>query len=314
MTATMAPPDPAERFIERPAPLSSFIGDDVQEVLELSHGRTGYVTHGRWAIMPTDPVIDGGTMDDAVRETLGSLGSMRLKPIVVATEIPDAWDRHGLHLTPIAEDARVALDGFTLAGKRLSKIRHAVSSAERARMSIEPFHTGLEEGVDEVSRSWLATKRGGELRLTLGRLDIARLEASDCRVALDVNGRVVGFVTWRRYGDDGCVLDMMRRLPNAPNPTMDALIAHSLLEMRDQSVREASLNAVPLSHGPLGEHIYPTRSLRAYKEKFAPVWVPQWMATPSRLLRLPAVLAVVKAYSPGGVTRALRRNHPVAVP
>ena len=40
---------------------------------------------------------------------------------------------------------------------------------------------------------------------------------STCRVALDTANRVVGFVTWRSFDDGhGRVLDLMRRLPDAP--------------------------------------------------------------------------------------------------
>jgi phosphatidylglycerol lysyltransferase len=289
-------------------PLSAFVGDDGQELVQLQDGIAGYVRAGRWAVMPSEPLGAASTVPAAVAELLDRLRSMRLLPVVVATEQPELWTHHGMYPTRIADDARIDLPSFTLTGKRMAKVRHAVTSADRTGLRFEPYRPEMASGVEAVSSAWLGTKRGGELRLTLGRLDLARLEPSTCRVALDASERVVGFVTWRAYGDGGRVLDLMRRAPDAPNPTMDALIARSLLTFRDDGMVEASLNAVPLSHGPLGERIYPTASLRSYKEKFAPRWVPQWMAVPSRTRSLPALVAVVKAYSPAGITHALRRN------
>jgi len=308
MAATLTRDEPQTAPVGMATPLSSFVGDDGQDLVQLDHGMAGYVRVGRWAVMPSDPLGAPETTPAAVEELLDRLRSMRLQPVVVATEQPDLWTRHGMHPTPVADDARIDLPSFTLAGKRMAKVRHAVTSADRTGLRLEPYQPEMGPGVAAVSKAWLGTKRGGELRLTLGRLDLAQLEPSTCRVALDPSDRVVGFVTWRAYGDSGRVLDLMRRAPDAPNPTMDALIANSLLDFRDDGIVEASLNAVPLSHGPLGERIFPTASLRSYKEKFAPRWVPQWMAVPSRARSLPALVAVVKAYSPAGITQALRRN------
>lgn len=290
-------------------PLSSFIGDDGQTVVDLHGGIAGYVRVGRWAVMPGDPLADAGDLEGTVGELLAHLRRQRLRPIVVATEAPDVWERSGMHVTPVANDARVSLDDFTLTGKRMSKVRHAITSAERSGLRIEPYRHDLAEHVTSVSDAWLTTKHGGELQLTLGRLDTERLDSSMCRVAIDESDCVVGFVTWRVYaGGRARVLDLMRRRPDAPNPTMDALIGRCLTEFRDMGLEEASLNAVPLPQGPIAESLYPTASLRSYKHKFNPHWVPQWMATPSGTRRFPASLAVARAYCPDGVTRALLAN------
>jgi phosphatidylglycerol lysyltransferase len=100
----------------------------------------------------------------------------------------------------------------------------------------------------------------------------------------------------------------MRRLPDAPNPTMDLLIAESLAEFAAAGVEMASLGSVPLSHGRVAERVYPTRSLRRFKDKFAPQWKPEYLATSSRFAAPAAMLAVVRAYSRRGLLTALRRN------
>jgi lysylphosphatidylglycerol synthetase-like protein (DUF2156 family) len=89
---------------------------------------------------------------------------------------------------------------------------------------------------------------------------------------------------------------------------MDLLIGDSLAKFAAEGVELASLGSVPLSHGRLAERIYPTRSLRRFKDKFAPDWQPRYLAAPSRAWAPGALVAVARAYSTGGLCRALRRN------
>jgi phosphatidylglycerol lysyltransferase len=100
----------------------------------------------------------------------------------------------------------------------------------------------------------------------------------------------------------------MRRAPDAPNPTMDCLIAEGLTSFAAEGVKEASLGSVPLSHGRLAERVYPTRSLHTYKQKFAPEWQPRFVVTSSRLALPSALLAISRAYCGGRLLGAVRRN------
>jgi phosphatidylglycerol lysyltransferase len=214
-----------------------------------------------------------------------------------------------MYCQPVAEDAIIFLDRFDLAGSRRASIRHSVTSARRAGLVVEDYGPQHAAGCAAVSAAWLATKRGGEMGFTLGRFDSIGACPAECRVALDRNGRVVAFVTWHRFnGSRGRVLDLMRRLPDAPNPAMDLLIGDSLAGFAAEGVELASLGSVPLSRGRLAERVYPTRSLRRFKGKFAPEWQPRYLAVPSRTLVPRALTAVVRAYSPGGLCGALRRN------
>jgi lysylphosphatidylglycerol synthetase-like protein (DUF2156 family) len=144
---------------------------------------------------------------------------------------------------------------------------------------------------------------------TLGRFDTEELRHVDCRVAVDAEGRVVGFVSWHRYdAGRGRVLDLMRRAPDARNATMDALIAESLLGFAAVGVERASLACVPLGGGRLAETIYPTASLRHYKDKFAPEWERRWLVVPSRRQLVGGFLAVTRSYCGEGLIRGLKRN------
>lgn len=281
------------------------------EVLCLAaSGIAGYVRRGRWAVLPTGPAAPPGCEDVALDDLLSRLAAHRLRPVFAAVPDPGPYARRGMLAVEIAHDARIALADFSLAGKRRANIRHSASSARRAGLRMAPWSPDVAAGVAAVSAAWLSTKRGGEMGFTLGRLNADTIDTSTCNVGLDASGRVVGFVTWRSFDDGrGRVLDLMRRLPDAPNPTIDFLIAESLLEFAETGVETASLAAVPVARGRLAEHVYPTSTLRKYKDKFAPIWEPLYLVAPSRARLVGALRAIACAYCPGGLQRALRRNH-----
>jgi phosphatidylglycerol lysyltransferase len=292
------------------SPVSPFLCEPGHELLLLPGGAAaGYRRVGRWAVFPAEVAAPPGMECVALDGLLAWVAAHRLRPVFAAVADPEPFEARGLCVRPIADDARLDLRTFTLAGPRMASIRHSVTSARRAGLSTVPYSGAVAEGVERVSREWLAQKRGGEMGFTLGRFTPAAVTTTECRVAVDAAGGVAGFVTWRHYdGGRGRVLDLMRRGLDAPNPTMDLLIGESLLAFAAAGTDVASLAAVPHSHGAMGERVYPTNSLRRYKDKFAPTWVPLSMIVPSRA-RLPGALrAVARAYCPDGLTRALKRN------
>ena len=285
------------------------LGPD-REVIHLPcAGVTGIVVRGGHAVMATDPVTPPGAKALGVSELLDTLALRGLAPVFAAVVGPEHYRRLGLFAWPIAEDAVIDLRTFSLAGSRRASIRHSVSSAGRSGLRTAAWSDQFAVGARAVSDAWLATKRGGEMRFTLGRFEPDEFGRTDCRVALDGDGRVIGFVTWHRFDDGrGRVLDLMRRSPDAPNPTMDLLIADSLLGFAAEGVQTASLGSVPLSRGRLAEHCFPTRSLWQYKNKFDPSWEPRHLVTTSRW-RLPLALgSIIGSYCPGGLVSAARSN------
>ena len=292
------------------SPVSPFHTEPGRTILVLNDDAVaGYQPVRNWAVFPTGVVAPPGCEADAMSTLMAYLADAGLRAVFTAVPDPAPYESRGLHATRIGDDARIDLPAFSLSGKRMASIRHSVTSARRSGLRVVPWSPTFGPGVADVSAEWLRTKRGGEMGFTLGQFDLTHPNSVDCRVAVDTNERVVGFVTWRRYDDGhGRVLDLMRRSADSPNPTMDLLIADSLLEFAAAGIEAASLGAVPLSHGALSERVYPTISLRRYKEKFAPTWAPLWLMAPSPV-RLPgALMAVASAYCPGGLVRALRRN------
>ena len=254
----------------------------------------GYRAFGRWAVMPTAPAAPRRCEEEALDGVLRHLRDAWRRAVFVAVPDPAPYEARGLHATRIADEATVDLQTFTLDGKRMASIRaqrHLGAScgpagrAVRARAPCRARRGSRTRGSPPSAAVRWASPSVASTQV--------RSHGVDCRVCVDAQGRPVGFVTWRPFAAGRSrVLDLMRRATDAPNPTMDLLIAEALLEFAAAGCATASLSAVPLSYGRVAERLYPTCSLRRFKDKFAPVWEPLWLVAPSAR-SLPRALGAV---------------------
>ena len=295
--------------------VAPFIANADVRSVELLGGAaaSGYARVRRWAVTPGDVVAAPEARDRALDEYLEILAASRLRPAFLAVADVEPLRARGFDTTEVAAEALIDLPKFTLAGSARANLRHSTTSGRRAGLTVLPYAPWQDEQIRDISREWLRTKRGGEMGFTLSRHDdiAAQLTTGETELwaAVDEQGVVQAWCTWRHYLDgQGRVIDVMRRRVGAPNPAMDMLLATVLENYRDAGLRQASLASVPCDHGDLAERVYPSRSLRAYKQKFAPRWEPRWLAIPSARQRLLALAAVGAAYCPGGLRRAIFRN------
>jgi lysylphosphatidylglycerol synthetase-like protein (DUF2156 family) len=288
-------------------PLSPFLLGPDRDVVELpTGGVTGVRRIGRYAVMATEPAAPPGTEDATLDALLDFLARRDLLPVFAGVADAEPFRRRGLLARPMLDEAIVRLADFSLAGKRRANIRHSVSTARRFGLEVVPFEPALAEGVGAVSRQWLDRKWGGEFSFTMGRLDAQTVRRCNIRVALDRDGRVVGFVTWYPCDDGrGCVLDLMRRVADAPNPTVDLLVADGLAEHAERGVEWAGLGSVPRSPGPWTERLYASASLRFYKDKFAPEWRELHTVVPSWRRSVGGSLALFRASAPPNAWRTV---------
>lgn len=88
------------------------------EVVELAGGLAlvGYARHRRWAITAGDVLAPQPLLGDALREYLSVLAERRLRPVFVAIADPTPYRALGMAVQPVAEEAVIDLDRFSLAG------------------------------------------------------------------------------------------------------------------------------------------------------------------------------------------------------
>ena len=226
----------------------------------------------------------------------------------------------GLTLIKIGEEARVSLAAYSLEGGDNRELRYTHRHLGKEGCSLEivtpeqiPQHLAI---LRTISDAWLSSKKTREKRFSLGFFDDNYLRR--CSVALvRRNGKPVAFANFRTAGKkEEIALDLMRYGPEAPSGIMDYLFIEMILWSKQQGYQWFNLGTAPLSgferrsFAPAwqrvgafiyshGEHFYNFQGLRHYKEKFNPVWEPDYLAYPGGL-GLPQALLDVTALISGG--------------
>ncbi|MEE3071924.1 MAG: bifunctional lysylphosphatidylglycerol flippase/synthetase MprF [Pseudomonadota bacterium] len=206
----------------------------------------------------------------------------------------------GLAVVKFGEVARVDLGAFTLDTPAMKDFRHAKNRATREgyRFEIVPAadFASIASDLRMVSDAWLAQKQGKEKGFSLGYFDETYLANFDTAVLrAPETGRIVAFANVLAGARVELSVDLMRYDPKGPNFAMDALFAELMLWGKAQGFKWFNLGAAPVSGAEThalaspwqrlggfvyehGKDIYHFEGLRSYKEKFRPVWTPNYIA------------------------------------
>jgi phosphatidylglycerol lysyltransferase len=308
-------------------------------------GRTGimYAVRGRSWVALGDPI--GDTSDDkagqaeliwAFRELSDRHGGWAAF-YQVGAEHAAIYRDVGLGQFKLGEEARVALDGFTLQGSQRKNLRQSHSHAQRQGLSFEVLPReavpSLLPELAVISNDWLTSKRSSEKGFSLGFFDERYLAAFPLAVVRQ-NERLLAFANvFEGAGKDELSIDLMRHRTQAPNGVMDFLFVELMLWGAAAGYHWFNLGMAPLAGlgsdklSPLweragtllfhyGDPFYNFEGLRKYKAKFDPVWTPKYLACPGGLA-LPVILADIAALVAGGagglVGLPVRRRSPPGV-
>jgi len=284
-----------------------------------------YCVQGRtWAALG-DPVGPPERIGALVRLFLERCDDFGGVPVFyeISSEHLHQYADVGLTFAKLGEAAQVDLTTFTLEGSHGKKFRQAVHRLERehAAFRVLPAEevARVMGQLRAVSDDWLALRAGAEKGFSLGFFEPAYIAQAPVAV-IEQDGRIVAFANiWEGPQRAELSVDLMRYERRAPKDVMDALFVHLMLWGKTQGYRWFSLGMAPLSgfeHSPVAplwarlaaflyEHaarVYNFQGLRAFKEKFDPVWEPRYLAYPGGL-RLARVLADVSALIAGGYRR-----------
>jgi phosphatidylglycerol lysyltransferase len=227
----------------------------------------------------------------------------------------------GLRVFKLGEYAYVPLPEFSLKGRSRADLRAALNRSEREAMSLEVLPPGVDTAMlgelRAISDSWLEDHAAAEKSFSLGAFSTSYIQRSPIAL-VRVGARPVAFASLMTTDlTDEVSIDLMRHVPDAPNGTMDFLFVKLLLHFQAQGFKRFGLGMAPLSGmaaHPLaprwhrlgrllfahGENFYNFQGLRAFKEKFAPLWEPRYLASPGGMTPL-FVLADVAALISGGL-------------
>ncbi len=290
----------------------AWLGDKTFLVTEDSSAFLMYRRSGQSLISMGDPVGDPQAFEELVWQLREIADRQALRAVFYAVKprnLPLYLDM-GFAILKLGEVARVPLATFSLDGPAQQEHRYAVSRLEREEITFEVVAAADFDSIagelSEVSTRWLQAKKGQEKSFSIGSFDPGYLRRFDTAV-LRKDGRIVAFANlWRSAGQEELSADLMRFDANVSKVLMDGLFVHMMLYGRSRGYAYFNLGAAPLAglaDHPLastwarlgthifrhGENFYHFEGLRAFKQKFDPVWTPQYLACP-RGLAIPQVL------------------------
>ena len=285
---------------------------------------------GRSWIVMGDPVGEPAVRAKLVWTFREACDRYAARPVfyqVGVEDLPNYLDV-GLALSKIGEEARVDLTLFSLEGSRSAELRQLHRRALRAGASCEVIPAtavpALLPELRRISDHWLAAKSVAEKGFSLGRFDETYLARFPCAV-VQVAGRPVAFANiWTTANRQELSIDLMRHDDAAPKGVMDYLLIELMLWGKAQGYQWFNLGMAPLSgladreFAPTwnrvgafvyrhGEHFYNFEGLRAYKEKFHPIWRPRYLASPGRTA-LPRVIMDLTSLIAGSSRRVVMRS------
>lgn len=286
-----------------------------------------YQVQGRSWIALGDPVGEPAARADLLwrfRELCDRHDGWPVFYQVTATQLPLYLDL-GLTLVKLGEEARVDLRAFSLEGARRRRLRHAVRRAEKEGAIFEVVAAAdlpaILPELRSVSDVWLAQKKGQEKGFSVGCFSDSYMRHFDCAVVRR-EGEIVAFTNiWRTADSEEISVDLMRQGAGAPYGIMDFLFVNLMLVGQAQGCKWFNLGMAPLSGleshqlSPAwnrlgafafqhGEHFYNFEGLRAYKEKFDPLWTPKYLAVPGHLVLPRVLLDLAKLISHGNPPHA----------
>lgn len=232
----------------------------------------------------------------------------------------------GIQGYKLGELAEIALPDFTMNGGEWANLRRAINRATRDGLTydyLEPHQVdAVLDELKAVSDAWLAHGGTREKRFSLGAFDPAYVAASPVAVAR-LNGQIVAFANILTTKRGAAFVDLMRFLPGVHRGAMDFLIVRLIEDLKNRGFASLNLGMAPLSGlsdapdapfwdrtGNLvarhGTRFYGFQGLFSFKEKFAPVWTPRYLAVPSGVSPyLPA--AATAMLIAGGLSGLFRR-------
>ena len=265
---------------------------------------------GRSMVAMGDPVGDveaGRALLWKFREHADRVDARPVFYQVCSKRLSDYLDL-GLALVKLGEEALVPLDAFSLEGGGRRKLRQVHARAERDGLSFQvvrpSINASLMAELGQVSDAWLSTHGRREKGFSLGRFDPEVLRRDLIGVAR-VDGRIVAFANVWCGAKVEVAVDLMRHRPDAPNNVMEYLLTELMLWAKAEGFERFNLGMAPLSGlaehrlAPMwhkvgrmlarrGSRFYGFEGLRAFKQKFDPVWQPRYLAAPPR--QVPAAL------------------------
>jgi len=233
----------------------------------------------------------------------------------------------GYTLLNFGEEARVPLEGFSLDGSGRRDLRYIDRRLERDGCRFELVSAAgtaaLLPALRAVSDAWLAERSTREKGFAMGSFREDYLPRFPVGIVRRGDAIVAFATAWITGAREEIAVDLMRHTAEAPAGTMEFLFTRMMLWGSSQGYRWFNLGVAPLSGLPShalaplwsraanllyhhGGRFYNFAGLRAFKQKWDPLWDPRYIAAP-RGIALPLVVTDLVALVSGGVKGVVAR-------
>ncbi|KAB1503836.1 bifunctional lysylphosphatidylglycerol synthetase/lysine--tRNA ligase LysX [Corynebacterium sp. 320] len=260
------------------------------------------------SLASADPIGESAHWDAAVQAWLEHSMTYGWTPAVMGASERGAavYERHGLRSLHLGDEAVVYTDSFRLKTPVMKPVRQAISHAERFGVQLR-FRRHGEISADEFAAisqradAWRDTSDERGFSMALSRLG----DEQDGRCLLVealVDSEPVAMLSFVPWGPSGLSLDLMRRGPQAPNGTVETMIA-GVCTHEDLKVSRVSLNFAVFREifasedrvavGAVTRWTRKTLSMLSkrwqmeslYKsnQKYQPLWLPRYLCFPDSL-------------------------------
>jgi len=283
-------------------------------------GCVAFTLEGRTALALGDPICPPDMTKRGLEDFVNYCERQDWIPAFYQVDSPGPYRDLALTLVPIGSEALIETQTFRLQGKERHDLRYAMKRCEKEGVRFA-FMTGPEAldahtaELQEVSGTWLQSRRGPELSYSLGT--ISTFTDPDITVGLGfaAGGRLDAFVSWLPVpARKAWTLDLMRRRPNSTYGVMEALIVHSIQRAASDGVAEVSLGVAPRvitsnEASPAADRalramywgldrFQRSQSLHHFKAKFTPCWEDRYLAVPGASALPEVLIALVRAHLP----------------
>ncbi|MEK0180734.1 phosphatidylglycerol lysyltransferase domain-containing protein [Microcoleus anatoxicus] len=279
-----------------------------------------YVPKGRGAIALGDPI---GPVEDRKEAILGFQEFCDRNDWYPTfyQSLPDDLEIYhalGFRVIQIGESAMVNLKDFSLKGKAKQNLRTAINRLTKAGHQVKfyepPLSSDLIRQMKAVSDEWLQMVQGAEKRFSLGWFNETYLRETRAIAIHTPDGKISAFANMISSGNQVVGVDLMRRVTEVENGTMECLFASMLQHCQELGYTEFDLGLSALAGVGeaeksgrlekvliyLSEHLskfYNFQGLHSFKDKFGPRWEARYLVYPS-LGSLPdVVVALIRADS-----------------
>jgi phosphatidylglycerol lysyltransferase len=298
-----------------------------------------YRVVGRSAIVLGDPIGSPAFIEESIASFLSLCRLFDWQPSFyqVSGRYLSLYQRFGLKVIQIGQDAWIDLNSFSLRGKTFQDLRTSLNKMAKLGIEIESYSSANDMDayttteLSAISSEWLLARHGVEKSFALGAFAPQTELFQDSRVfiARDRASRIVlGFVTFVPiFGNStperqsshavGWTLDLMRRRPDAINGIMEFLITSAAQQFQKEGAQEMSLglSAMASSDGeddPRESELfararqllfkrfhfsYSFDGLFSFKNKFGPCWQSRYLVYDGHARLLSTIYAILEAHS-----------------